>query len=274
MSTPQFFPGVPIEKQKLIDLWVPEDGTIDVIYGHIGNGKTYAATADILSRLRRGEVVYCNWRIDFKGVDQRDNLLAILGSILGLKRNFYRFNPGNLHYIELDDAFIESFEKLTDCAVYLDEGHVIFDSYQHAKFSLRKRASILHTRHFNRSIVIVSQRPTAVHVSARANVNRFYKCEALIRWPFTIFRKTEYQDMVNESVDEEKPTRSKYYFASRRIFKAYNSKYLRGGIEKRSDVDFDGFTMPYWSRWGLLFRYIYKNTPSIDFSYWKKARAL
>jgi len=219
--------GKKIPETDLLGLFSNEDAHIDLIYGRVGQGKTYAATKDILERLSKGEVVYANWKIAYDGDDQRYSLLWILLAMVGIKRRFYRFDPANLHYLPIDENFMDVFEKLTDCAVYLDEGHVIFDSYQHAKFSLRKRTSILHTRHFNRSLVIVSQRPTAIHVSARANVERFFKVERWLKWPVLVFTKTEYQDMVNETVDETKALRTSFYFGSRRIMQSYSSRYMR-----------------------------------------------
>jgi len=266
--------GKRIEEIELLDLFPADEGTIDQIFGRVGNGKTYAATADILRRLRRGEVVYCNWEIDFPGYDQRQSLLYTFLGVLGFKREFYNFSKENLRKIELDEQFIEHFELLTDCAVYLDEGHVIFDSYEHAKFSLRKRKAILHTRHFNRTIVIISQRPTAVHVSARANVNRFFKVEKIlslpsfiqrrIPFPIILFRKTEYQDMVNETVDEEQPLSTRFYWGSTRVLRAYNSKYLRGGVPVSQKVHFEAYRASYGDRLALFIHSLARMVPQLS----------
>lgn len=256
MSTPSFDDvGRKVGDIELLDLFPSEEGSIDQIYGRIGNGKTYAATADILRDLERGLVVYANWEIDFNGFDQRESLPWIILGLFGFKRRFYRFRKENLHKIGIDEDFIDKFSQLTDCKIYLDEGHVIFDSYQMAKISMKKRNAVLHTRHFNRSIVIVSQRPTAVHVSARANVNRFYKCERLLRWPFLIFRKTEFQDMTNETVDETKVVSRRVYLARKKILRAYNTKYLRGGIPKSQEVHFDAYDISFRDSLRLLIRY-------------------
>ena len=261
MSTP-IKVGKRVEEIELLDLFPAEEGTIDQYYGRVGNGKTYNATADIIADLRRGEVVYANWRVNVEDFDQRDQLRWILLGLLGIKRRFYRFKKENLHFIEIDDDFMDKFEQLTDCKVYLDEGHVIFDSYQHAKFSLRKRKAILHTRHFNRSIIIISQRPTAVHVSARANVNRFFKCERLLKWPVLIFRKTQYQDMKDETVDEEaKPISRRWYFASKKVLNAYNSKYLRGGIPRSQRVFFEAYDLNFSERFWALSLYFRARLP-------------
>lgn len=253
--------GKRIPDEQLLNDFPSPEGVIEQIYGRIGQGKTYLATASIIKDLERGIPVYANWQIDFSGYDQRQSVLwAILG-VFGLKRKYYKFDSANFHYVPLDDDFIDRMETLTDCKVYLDEGHLIFDAYQGTKMSLRKRAAILHTRHFNRSIIIVSQRPTAIHVSARGNVNRFLKCERLLGWPVTLFRMTEFQDMVGETVDEEQPLRSRFYFGSRRIFKAYNSKYLRGGVPVSQKVYFEAYRVGYLSRWLMFIDDIAKFLP-------------
>lgn len=259
MSTIIEHEGSPVSVDLLRDLFEAEEGSICQYFGRIGNGKTYAATADILEDLQRGMVVYANWRVDLSGVslDQKDSLFYAFLGILGIKKRYYKFLPENLHYLPIDDDFMDVFERLTDCKVYLDEGHVIFDSYQMTKLSMKKRASILHTRHFNRTIAIVSQRPTAVHVSARANVNIFYKCEKLMQWPFLIFRKSEFQEMTGtgETVDDtKKPISSKWYFASKTVLNAYNTKYLRGGIPRSQEVHFEAYDFSYGERWLAFLR--------------------
>jgi len=172
-----------------------------------------------------------------------------LFNLLFGKKLFFRFKKENLHYLPIDDDFMDKFQDLTDCKVYLDEGHVIFDSYQTTRFSMQKRTSILHTRHFNRSIAIISQRPTAVHVSARANVNRFYKCEKIVSiFGFIIFRRSEFQDLEAENVDESDPVSRKYYLGNKRVFDAYNSKYLRGGIPRSQGVYADVFELGFKDR--------------------------
>jgi hypothetical protein len=257
MSTLLIHEGRPVEVDLLRDLFEAEEGSIVQYYGRIGNGKTYNATADILNDLRNGVVVYCNWRIDVSGItlDQKDSFFYTFLGILGLKKRFYKFLPSNLRYLPIDDNFMNIFADLTDCKVYLDEGHLIFDSYQMTKLSMEKRASILHTRHFNRTIAIISQRPTAVHVSARANVNIFYKCEKIMSWPFLVFRKSEYQDMTGagETVDDQqKSLSSKWYFANKKVLNAYNTKYLRGGIPRSQEVNFEAYDFSYAERWSAF----------------------
>jgi hypothetical protein len=238
-----------------------------VYYGRIGSGKTYAATADILDKLRKGKVIYANWLLQYGGTDERKSAGRVLISLLlPWYRRFYNFPKENLIYFELSDKwardngykdFTDWFSTRTDCDIYADEGHMMFDSYQGTRMSIDKRAAILHTRHFNRSIYIISQRPTAIHVSMRANVNVFFRCEKIWSFgPFVRFKRTEYQDMLGETVDEneEKILGVKYYWGKKRIFDSYDTKYLRGDMKDSQKVLFEAYEFKYPARVALFFR--------------------
>jgi len=245
--------GREVDKQDLIDIFGPEDGTVNMYYGRIGNGKTYSATADILDHLRQGRVVYANWHINFDGFDERKSFAYAFWRFITFRKRFYKFSKENLRYFDPDDVDVEFLSSLTDCHVYIDEGQWIFDSYEGTKFSKAKRRLILHTRHLNRSLNIISQRTQAIQVSARGQVNRFFKCEKKLKWPFLIFRRTEFQEMKDNDVDEtSEPLSQKTYFANKRVLNAYNSKYLRGGIEKSQDVHFEAFDYTFLGRLRLL----------------------
>jgi len=257
MATPTQI-GSRVNEIELLDLFQAPEGEITQRYGRIGQGKTYGAVVDILDELARGHVVYTNFHLNFQGYDQRKSLTYILGGLLFPWRSrYYNFPKENLRYIAVDADFVKNFSKLTDCSVYLDEGHVVFDSYEMAKMSMDKRVAVLHTRHFNRSIHIISQRPTAVHRMMRANVNRFYKYEKLIHFSnFILFRRTEYQDMTDETVDEAQPISVKLYIGSKRIMNMYDSKYLRGDTPDSQSVHFEAYDVPYWRKLQLFGRYL------------------
>jgi len=90
-----------LEKEDLLDLFKEDEGSINLYYGLIGQGKTYSATADILELLTQGKVVYCNWHINVDDFDDRKTFWISL-------RNFLFFNPlylkipckENLHYFD------------------------------------------------------------------------------------------------------------------------------------------------------------------------------
>lgn len=248
--------GKQVQEIELLDLFQASEGEITQRYGRIGQGKTYGAVVDILDELYRGHVVYTNFHLNFKGFDQRNDLLFIIGGLLfPWKKRYFNFPKENLRYIAVDKDFVTNFSKLTDCSVYLDEGHVVFDSYEMAKMSMEKRVAVLHTRHFNRSIHIISQRPTAVHRMLRSNVNRFYKYEKLVHLGnFLLFRRTEYQDMTDETVDEAEPVSTKLYIGSKKIMNMYDSKYLRGDTPDSQHVSFEAYDLNYWQKIKALFR--------------------
>jgi hypothetical protein len=94
----------------------------------------------------------------------------------------------------------------------------------------------------------------------RANVNVFYKCEQ--RWsfgPLIRFRRSEYQDMQNESVDEdeEKVISIKQYWGKKSVFEAYDTKYLRGGMPDSQKVMFSAYEYGLAGRIGLFIGYFF-----------------
>ena len=256
-----FFEGKRVSEIELLDLFPSSEGMITQYYGRIGSGKTYSATADALELLRRGKVVYTNWKLHYEGTDERQSKFRVfVALVFPWIRRFYVFPKENLHYLEVDEHFHDKLGKLTDCHIFLDEGHVVFDSYEMAKMSLEKRKNVLHTRHFNRSIHIISQRPTAVHVTMRANVNVFYRCTKIWSFgPLVRFKRTEFQDMLNESVDEneEKIAGVKYYWGSKKVFDAYDSHYLRGDVGTSQRLLFEAYDYNYLAKLKLFFTLLF-----------------
>jgi len=236
---------------NILDYLPSNEADIVQYFGKIRNGKTYIATSDIINLLNQGFVVYANWQIQWDGYDERENTWCRLLGRLGLKKTFYKYPKENLHYLRTDENFFEKFYKLTDCYVFLDEGHIAFNSYEMTHMKLDKQASILHTGHFDRAIRIISQRPTAIHVVMRENVNIFIECEKIFSWlVLTIFRKTEYEEMTNtESVDKELPSRSKIYIGKKKIYNAYDTKYLRGDTPASQENKSEMWHIPFKEWW-------------------------
>jgi len=242
--------GKKISKENLLNIFEASEGSINLYYGLIGNGKTYSATADILDLLQQGKVVYCNWKINVEDFDDRKSLLMILYNIFTFKKIFYKIPcKQNLHFFDpleerfnKEGSFADWLCSLNDCHIFFDEGQDIFDSYEGTKFSKQKRKLILHTRHFHRTLNIITQRPTAIQVSARGNINRFYKIVKIANWPWIRFARYEFQVMKGETVDEEaEPISVKKYWASKKIFNAYNTDYLSQGIPKSQEVFFEAY---------------------------------
>jgi hypothetical protein len=233
--------------------WHIEHG-IYAYYGRIGQGKTYAMTADIISALMKGKVVYTNYPIEWEGFDQREFWPMHFFALFGLKRKFFRFRKENLHHIDIDEHFHDKFAELTDCIVALDEGYVVFDSYELAKMSMKKRKNVLHTRHFDRSIWYTTQRPNAVHITMRSQTNVFFKVTKLWDTFFTIFRREEFDLGSDDGVDETNAFSTKLYLGKNQIFNAYNTKYLRYGARSSQELAYDIFKMSIKEAWIRLFK--------------------
>ena len=263
---------------ELIEVFSASEGSINLYYGLIGNGKTYNATADIIELLKQGKVVYANWHIIVDDFDDRDSfLLTFRNFLFGIKR-YYRIPcKENLHFFDADDemtwkitdvvtgqdryfnSITEFLSNLNDCHIFFDEGQDMFDSYEGTKFAKAKRRLILHTRHYHRTLNIITQRPTAIQVSARGNVNRFYKCVKIASWPWVRFARYEFQEMSGETVDETvDPISVKRYFASSKVFKAYNTDYLSQGIVKSQKVFFEAFDLSFRDRWKVFYKVIHR----------------
>lgn len=252
--------GTKVFKEDLIDVFSASEGSINMYYGLIGNGKTYNATSDILDLLVQGKVVYCNWHIEVEDFDDRLSFLMIIKNILLFRKRFYKIPcKENLHYFDPEQFnstsdLVEWLSSLNDCHIFFDEGQDMFDSYEGTKFSKAKRRLILHTRHYHRTLNIISQRPTAIQVSARGNVNRFYKCVKIATWPWVRFARYEFQEMSGETVDETvDPISIKKYWASSRVFRAYNTDYLAQGIPKSQEVFFEAFDLSLVEKFRALY---------------------
>lgn len=259
--------GQKVISTELLDVFSASEGSINLYYGMIGSGKTYSATADILELLKQGKVVYCNWHIKVPDFDDRENLLMIIMNILLFRKRFYRIPcKENLHHFDTEQFednvdLIEWLAGLNDCHIFFDEGQDMFDSYEGQKFSKLKRKLILHTRHYHRTLNIITQRPTAIQVSARGNVNRFYKCSKYnFLWFWPRFIREEFQEMKAETVDEdpEKVVSRKVYTPSRTVFEAYNTDYIAQGIPKSQEVHFEAFDLTLSQRLKLLLIKLFK----------------
>jgi len=257
--------GKRLVTSDLLECFDAPEGSINLYYGKIGNGKTYAATSDILDLLDQGRVVYANWHIEVDDFDDRkDFWMSLKNFVLFRKTYFLLPCKKNLHYFDPEDfsttgELVEWLSNLNDCDIFFDEGQDMFDSYEGTRFSKAKRRLILHTRHYHRTLNIITQRPTAIQVSARGNVNRFYKCEKVFQFfGMTWFMRKEFQDMAGETVDETAdPESKKLYLGRKRVFNAYNTDYLAQGIPKSQVVNFEAFNLNFFQRLIVLIRNVY-----------------
>jgi hypothetical protein len=192
MPTPVFV-GTELKEIDMMVLLPPDEGEMNFIYGRIGSGKTYVAMRRMIDDLRRGVIVYTNIKVDWTGYDERSSKWLLFLGVLGLKRKFFHFTPENLHYVDLISRgalenvvvdgkatgmdFVTWVSKITDCKCYWDEAQVLYDSYESTKVSIEKRNTVLLARHFDKTYVVVTQRPTSLHDVMRSQINRFFKME-------------------------------------------------------------------------------------------------
>jgi hypothetical protein len=269
--------GTEIKEIDVLDLLPPDEGEIDIYYGRIGTGKTSAGTRRILSELKRGQVVYANWKVKWEGYDERKSKWKLFLGFLGLKKTYLNFPKENFYYFPVKEDFIDKLSKLTSCNVHLDEGHIPFDSYEATRMEVEKRSAVFATRHFDRTMTVYTQRANSVHVNLRGNSNRFFKCEKtfdvnLFGHRFIHFLITEFQDLTPSSTVDERKVLDKEgnetdqyelacstetYWGTKKIFEAYESKYLRGDMPESQKNLTQFFHLTWYERWNqfkLLFK--------------------
>lgn len=256
-----------VERNEALEFFVPDEGELLLVYGGIGQGKTTLATQMVLDDLCRGQVVYTTWHIDWSGFDERDSFKHLLMKFVFWRKRYYKFNKENWHYLDVTkDDIWDKLSTLNNCKLYFDDVIVqLFDSYEGTKFAKKKRQWAFTTRHYDRSIILVTQRPSQVQVALRSQVNRFYKCVKKMSWPFLVLSRYEYQDMVDENVNETKePNSVKTYIPSKSLLRAFRSKSLRAeGIEPVLP-QLEAWDYSFFGRIGLFFRFLFRRNRNIN----------
>ena len=261
-----------IDISELVSVFEEQEGVIEQIIGKTGNGKTYEGTRRALEYLKEGHTVYTTWQLIIPDYfDERKNLATLLFKTIFFRKRFYKFNfKNNWHFIDIDRPDLVDFVAgLTDCIVFLDEGQDIFDSYEGIGMSKIKRKSLTRTRHLRKTLIIISQRAQAVAVTARANVQYFYKCVKTWAWfwPFATYFKvyrTEEMDSNNFPIWEDLTTDWQAelwhsHFAKKEVYDAYNSWYLRAGIPKSQEVSFEAYDLSTIDKIIAMFAYIFRD---------------
>jgi len=263
----------------------PDEGSANIYYGLIRNGKSYGATADVFDDVKRGELVYASWPIKLDLFDDRNSFYMLFrGLFLPWKKTFYRVNcPNNFHFINAETGevdgiptfnptprgYIEYLNKLNHCIIYIDEAWRVIDSYKGVNIGDEGRNLILVTGHKYRTVNLITQRPTAVHVSARGNCARFYKFVKIGTWPVPRFARYEFQEMTGETVDESKdPISVKRYWLNRRVAEAYNSHFY-GELNPLHVKQVEAFNLTYYERFLGIVK-ITKKVIHRLFTFWRK----
>jgi len=262
-----------IKREDTKNVFRAGEGEINLYYGMVRQGKTYGATVDIFEDLRNGFLVYATWPIDVKNFDDRESLFFSVINFLLIKKRFYKVECAkNFHYInaetgevdgvkvfnpEKPDEYIRYLNKLNHCKLYIDEAWRVIDSYKGSNMGIESRNLILVTGHKYRTVNLIAQRPTSVHVSARGNVNRFYKFKKIINLPrlgIVRFKRYEFQEMVGETVDEdeEKVISIKTYWGRRKYFNAYNAYYY-GELDPLHRLFYEQYDVNVFGRLWLVF---------------------
>jgi len=248
------------------------EGSANLYYGMIRSGKSYGATVDIHQELRRGRVVYATWPIKVSDFDDREHLFFLLFNFIFFRKRYYKIPcTKNFHFIDADKGevdgiptfnpdrpreYIDYLNKLNHCSLYIDEAWRVIDSYKGVNFSIEGRNLILVTGHKFRTVNLIAQRPTSVHVSARGNMNRFYKFVKISSFPFVRFMRLEYQEMNGETVDEtQDPVSRKTYWGRKRIFDSYNS-YFYGDLDPLHGLIFEAWDIAFGERFSLFWKYL------------------
>jgi len=236
-------------------MFAPVEGQVAFYYGRIRNGKTYAATADILELLERGESVWANWYIDFAGFDQRSSFRMAFGKFIFGRKYFFRFSPDNFHYFDPDDIDVKELGRLVNAHIFIDEGQWLLNSHDKQQ-DPEKRKLILHNGHYCRSLNIISQRPINVFKDMRSQIHIWYKCEKLISWPVLLFRRTMFEDMKEDLPDEEIPSGRKIYFANKKVMAAYSTHAMRAKDAIEVLPEFEVYKLSYSDRLKLVLSFL------------------
>lgn len=248
----------------LVSLFEAQEGEIQHITGKTGNGKTYEGTRRALEFLKQGYVVYTTWQMILPDYyDEREDRRKLFWRTIFFRKNFFKFDyKKNWHFLDIDrEDLIQYVAGLTDCIVFLDEGQDIFDSRERIDKASRK--ILTRTRHMHKTLIIISQRAQAVDVTARANVTYYYKCVKTRAWfwPFKTYFKvyrTEEMDQQNFPIWEDPMTEWEAplwqsHFASKEVYNAYNSWYLRSGIPNSQQLYFEAYELSLWDKIKAIF---------------------
>lgn len=258
---------------EIYDLFTPVEGLNTVYYGKVRNGKSYAATADIKELLDSGEVVYANWKINFKGFDQRDSFFIAFIKLIFGRSYFYSFKPENFHYIDTNDPdLISTLNKLVGVHLFIDEGQWIFNSHLKTD-DPDKRRLILEGGHYCRSLNVITQRPMNILKDIRSQINIWYKCEKrMVLFGRILFARWEIQEMKNDEPDEDPELKHpvKHYWSSKAIFELYETHGMRRDDAMVVQSEFDVYETNFFQRLWLVLsffvpKFLYrKESPRVE----------
>jgi len=283
--------GKQVKSEDLQGYFEAPEGSIELIYGRIRQGKSTHAVRLMYNSLKEGRVIYSNLMLDLsqESFDQRDNFHDVFWKTIFGKKRFFSFDKKNYHWFnpttgECDGVQVFDPNKkgdeirwlntLTDCEIFYDEGQWLLDSYEMTNVSVEKRKLITETGHNNRKIYIIAQRTQSVHVNARGNVNIFWKCKKVPFFFWTMLVVYEFQDMKGQDVDEDtEPVSIQKYWTNNSYWRMFNTHYLRAGKPRSQQLHFTAYDFSTREKLSLLWRKFGEPTLKrgfAKFSYFKR----
>lgn len=247
---------------EIYSMFQPVEGFNQVYYGKVRNGKTYAATRDILELLQRGEVVYANWKVNFDGYDERNNFWVALIKLIVGKEYFYDYKGSNFHYIDTNNPnLIQDLNRLVGVHLFIDEGQWIFNSHLKTD-DPDKRRLVLEGGHYCRSLNVITQRPSNILKDIRSQVHIWFKCEKVFSLGKLIrFVRYEIQDMKDDLPDEEMVTSTRAYWGRSRYYNAYNTHAFRREDAVIKPPEFDVYKTTLFDRVVLVVSFLTPKWP-------------
>lgn len=215
---------------------------MSVIYigGVPGSGKTLFTTWLMIRKYKQE-----NFLSRFRTKKRYINIFS--NYPIRLDKKHYSFN------ITLND--LNNYTKhLPDCDIVFDEFQSYFDSLDYKNFPRRISKNFQFHRHFGiHNIYVISQHPSRVVKQARILVNEFYQITKFIKIPFIgigIFIYNIYYNFEDyglsvkvkkDSVNYDFKRKIRFIFY-RKVFKSYDTKYLRALVDDKPYLDNISYT--------------------------------
>lgn len=240
--------------------------------GKMRSGKTYAMTERVLKELKRGRVVYTNYKVNWNPEEPMSKPRLILHR-LGFKKK--RYPKTNLRlFRNWEDVM-----GVAGAVIALDEGWQYFDSYQ--KLPMEKRMRLYQSGKWEIDFLYTVQRYMMTDINLRWSTDEFWE-STLYKIPFTTTNLIIYRLYdLDEDNDTAKLARKgiqgdgevvdlaiakRFKLTKQKIYNAYDTKEdiyateeSRATLSQKTDVR-SSDTRPYYDRtptyWNVLVKYV------------------